>query len=219
MLSNCGIGKTLESPMDCKETQPVNPKGNQSWIFIGRTDAEAETPIFWSPNPKNWLNWKDPDAGKDWRQEEKGMTADEMAGWHHRLDGHEFEQAPGVGDGQGRLVCCSPWGHKELDTTEQLDWTELIRSWEDGFHVQAAKRKTRGCPRTSLLSVRFPRNAWWEAGECGGVRIRHETINLMVGKAWLPTRMSLYSFTPLRVLPVRERSSLGLQPLSCHTSY
>ena len=116
------LEKTLENPLDCKEIQLVHPKGNQSWIFIGRTDAEAETPILWPPDAKNRLIWKDPDAGKDWRQEEKGTTEDEMVGWHHRLKGHEFEQAPGAGDGQGSLVCCSPWGHKESDTTEQLNW-------------------------------------------------------------------------------------------------
>ena len=115
--------KTLESCLDSKEIQPVHPKGDQSWIFIGRTDAEAETPILWPPRAKNWLTGKDPDVGKDWRQEEKGMTEDEMVGWHHRLDGHEFEQVPGVGDGQGSLVCCSPWGRKESDTTERLNWT------------------------------------------------------------------------------------------------
>ena len=116
------LQKTLESPLDCKEIQPVHPKGNQSWIFIGRTDAEA--PILWPPDSKNWLIGKDPDAGKDWRWEVKGMTEDEMVGWHHQLDGREFEQVPGVGDGQGGLAYCSPWGHKELDTTEQLNWTE-----------------------------------------------------------------------------------------------
>ena len=105
------LEKTLESPLDCKEIQPVNPKGNWSWIFIGRIDAKAETPILWPPDAKNWLVGKDPDAGKDWRQEEKGMTEDEMVGWHHRLDGHEFEQAPGAGDGQGSLGCCSPWNY------------------------------------------------------------------------------------------------------------
>ena len=99
---------TLESPLDSKEIQPVTPKGNQSWIFIGRTDAETETPILWPPDAKNWPIWKDPDAGKDWGQEEKGMTKDEMVGWHHWLDGHEFEQALGAGDGQGSLACCSP---------------------------------------------------------------------------------------------------------------
>ena len=116
------LEKTLESPFDCKEIQPVNPKGDQSWIFIGRTDAEAETPILWPPDAKNWLIRKDPNAGKDWRQEEKGMREDEMAGWHHWLNGHDSEQTPWVGDGQGRLASCSPWGCKESDMTEQLDW-------------------------------------------------------------------------------------------------
>ena len=116
------LEKTLESPLDCKEIQPVHPKGNQSWIFIGRTDAEAEAMILWPPDLKYWLIGEDPDAGKYWRREEKVTTEDEMVGWHHRLDGHEFEQAPGVGDGQGGLVCCNPWGRKELDTTEQLNW-------------------------------------------------------------------------------------------------
>ena len=120
------LEKTLESPLDCKKIQPVNPKGNQSWKFTRRIDAEAETPVLWPPGLKNWLIRKDPDPGKDWRQEEKGTTEDEMIGWHHWLDGHEFEQALGVGDGQGSLACCSPWGRKELDTTEQLNWTELI---------------------------------------------------------------------------------------------
>ena len=117
--------RRLESPLDCKEIQPVHPKENQSWMFIGRTDGEAETPVLWPPDAKNWLIGKDPDAGKDWRQEEKGTTEDEMVWWHHQLDGHEFEQALGVGDGQGSLECCSPWGCKESDTTEQLNWTEL----------------------------------------------------------------------------------------------
>ena len=103
-----------------KEIKPVHPKGNQSWIFIGTTDAEA--PVFWPPDANNWCIGKDPDAGKDWRQEEKGKTEDEMVGWHHQPNRHEFEQAPGVGDGEGSIACCSPWGHKELDTTEQLNW-------------------------------------------------------------------------------------------------
>ena len=103
--------------------QPVHPKGNQSWIFIGRTDAEAETPILWPPDAKNWLIWKDPDPAKDWGQEEKGMTEDQTVGWHHWLNGHEFDQAPGVGDGQESLECWGPWGCKELDTTEWPNWT------------------------------------------------------------------------------------------------
>ena len=110
------------------EIQPVHPKGDQSWVFIGMTDVEAETPILWPPDVKSWLLGKHPDAGKDWRQEEKGMTEDEMVGWHHWLDGHEFEQALGVGDGQGSLVCCSPWGCKESDTTEQLNWEDIMRN-------------------------------------------------------------------------------------------
>ena len=118
------LEKTLESPLDCKEVKPGNPKGNQSWLFIGKTNAETETSILWPPDVKNWLIGKDPDAGKDWRQEEKGMTEDDMVGWHHRLNVHEFEQAPGVGDGLGSLACCSPWDRKELDMTEQLNWTE-----------------------------------------------------------------------------------------------
>ena len=119
------LEKTLESHLDCKEIQPVCPKGNQSWIFIGRTVAEAETPIPWPPDVKIWLIGKDLDSGKDWRQEEKGMTEDEMAGWHHWFDGRESEWTPGVGDGQGGLVCCDSWGCKESDTTEQMNWTEL----------------------------------------------------------------------------------------------
>ena len=113
------LKKTLQSPLDCKEIQPVHPKGNQSWVFIETTDAEAEAeaPILWPPDAKNWLIWKDPDAGKDWRQEEKGMTEDEMVGWHHWLNGHEFEHTPAYGEEQGSLVCCSPWHHKESDMT------------------------------------------------------------------------------------------------------
>ena len=122
------LEKTLESPLDCKKIQPVHPKGNQSWIFIGRTDAEVETSILWPPDVKSWFIWKDPDAGEDWRLEEKGMTEDEMVGWHHWLNGHEFEKAPGAGDGQGSLACCSPQGPKELDSTERLNWTECLYS-------------------------------------------------------------------------------------------
>ena len=115
------LEKTLESPLDCKEIQPVHPKRNQSCIFTGRTDAKAETPIFWPPDAKNSLIEKDPDAGEDGRQEEKGMTEDEMVGGDHQLDGHEFEQAPEVGDRQGRLAYCSQWGCKESDTSVQLN--------------------------------------------------------------------------------------------------
>ena len=115
------LEKTLESPLDSKEIKQVNPKGNQPWIFTGSIDAEAEAPVLWSPDVKSWLTRKDPDAGKDWRQEEKGMTEDEMVGRHHRLNGCKFEQAPGDGEGLGSLVCCSPWDCKELDKTWQLN--------------------------------------------------------------------------------------------------
>ena len=118
------LEKTLESPLDCKEIQPVLPKGDKSWVFIGRTDVEAEIPILWLPDVKNWLIGKDPDAGKDWGQKAKGMTEDEMVGWHHWLDGHGFGWTPGVGDGQGGVVCCGSWGRKESNTTEWLNWTE-----------------------------------------------------------------------------------------------
>ena len=119
------LEKMLESPLDCKEIQLVHPKGDHSWVFTGRTDVEAETLILWPPDAKSWLIWKDPVAGKDWGQEEKGTAEDEMVGWHHQLNGREFERTPGVGDGQGGLACCSSWGCKESDTTEWLNWTEL----------------------------------------------------------------------------------------------
>ena len=121
------LEKTLESLLDCKDIQPVHPKGNQSWIFIGRTDAEAETPILWPPDVKSWLIGKDPDAGKDWRQEEKGTTEDEIVGWHHRFDAHKFEQALRVGDGQGSLACCNLWGCRiRPDWVTDLKWTEYF---------------------------------------------------------------------------------------------
>ena len=120
------LEKTLESPLDCKEIQPVRLKGDQSRVFIGRTDVEAETPILWPPDAKGWLIWKDPDAGKDSGQEDKGMTENEMVGWHQWLNGHGFRWTPGVDDGQGGLACCGSWGHKELDTTERLNWTVKI---------------------------------------------------------------------------------------------
>ena len=119
------LEKTLKSLLDCKEIQAVHPKGDGSWLFIGRTDAEAETPILWPPDAKSWLIRKDPDAGKDWGQE-KGTTEDVMVGWHHRLDGHRLGWTLGVGDGQGGLVCCCSWSHEELDTTERLNWTETV---------------------------------------------------------------------------------------------
>ena len=129
MLLNCGVKKTLESPLDCKEIQPVHSKGDQPWDFFGGNDAEAETPVLWLPHAKSWLIRKDSDAGRDWGQEEKGTTEDETAGWHHWLDGRESEWTPGVGDGQVGLVCCNLWGCKDSDTNEWLNWTDG-REWD-----------------------------------------------------------------------------------------
>ena len=139
----CFLKGLVESPLDCKEIQPVHPKGDQSWAFIGRTGVEAETPILWPPHSKSWLIGKDPDAGKDWGQKEKGTREDEMVGmvgWHHRLDGHGFGWTPGVGDGQGGLVCCGSWSRKELDMTERCYWTDrsslhLTQVWWKGWRI------------------------------------------------------------------------------------
>ena len=131
------LEKTLESPLDCKEIPLVHSEGDQSWVFFGRNDAKVETPVLWPPHGKSWFIGKDPDAGRDWGQEAKRTTEDEMAGWHHWLHGRESEWTLGVGDGQGDLACCDSWGRKEWDTTEQLNWTELndvkqtnIESWQ-----------------------------------------------------------------------------------------
>ena len=176
------LEKTLESPLDFKEVQPVHPKGNQSWVFIGRTDAKSETPVLWPPYVKSWLIGKDSDAGRDWGQEEKGTTEDEMAWWHHWLDGREFEWTPGVGDGQGGLACCDSWGRKESDMTEWLNWTEysivymyhsfLIHSSADGhlgcFHVLAIIKQccnehwgTCVSFNSGFLSVYAQQWDWW----------------------------------------------------------
>ena len=120
------LEKTLESPLDCKGIQPVHSKGDQSWVFFGRTDAKAETPVLWPPHVKSWLIGKDSDAGRHWGQEERGKTEDEMARWHHWLNGRESQWTPGVGDGQGGLAYCDSWGRKESDITEWLIWSDLI---------------------------------------------------------------------------------------------
>ena len=125
MLWNCSVGEDSQESPGCKENKPVNPKGNQPWIFMGRIEAEAQAPLLWPPDVMSLIIGKDPDSGKDWGQEEKGMTEDEMVGWLHWHNGHGFGWTLGVGDGQGGLVCCGSWGHKESDTTEWLHWTEL----------------------------------------------------------------------------------------------
>ena len=141
------LEKTLESPLNCKEIQPGHPKGDQSWVFIGRTDVEAEIPILWPPDAESWFVWKDPDAGKGSGQEEKGTTEDEMIGWQHQHNGHGFGWTLGVDDGQGGLVCCGSWGHKESDMTEQLNWTELNVHW-----VRDAIQPSHPLPPTSPLA-------------------------------------------------------------------
>ena len=127
------LEKTLESPLNSKEIQPIHSKGDQSWVFFGRNDAQAEPPVLWPPHAKSWLIGKDSDAGRDWGQEKKGMTESEMAGWHHRFDGQEFGWTLGVGDGQGGLACCNSWGRKESDTTEQLNWSKEGRKRNQVF--------------------------------------------------------------------------------------
>ena len=160
------LEKTLESPLDCKEIQPVYSKGDRSWVFIGRNDAKAETPVLWPPHAKSWLIGKDSDAGRDWdrEQEEKGMTEDEMAGWHHWLDGHEFEWTLGVGDGQGGLACCDWWGHKESDMTEWLNWTE------SGAQSIGASASTSFLPKNC--------QSWFPLGLTGLVSLQSKGISL-----------------------------------------
>ena len=174
------LEKTLESPLDCKEIQPVHSKWDQSWVFFGRTYAKAEAPILWLPHAKSWLPGKDSDAGRDWGQEDKGITEDGMAGWHHWFDAHEFGWTPGVGGGQGGLSCCNSWGLKESDTTEWLNWTELkCLSW--GFKdlivlwsiviklFSMPKLKIFGCTSPfTLVSMSFWQNSILKASFCMG---------------------------------------------------
>ena len=161
MLWTVVLEKTLESPLDCKEIQPVHPKGDQSWVFIGRTNVEAETPVLWPSDAKSWLIWKDPDAGKDWGEEQKGKTEEEMVGWHHRLNGHGFGWTPGVDDGQGGLVCCSSWGHKESDTTERLNWTSITNTCKTVF-----------CQTVACPPRQYPTQPLWASASRPGSRIQ-----------------------------------------------
>ena len=144
------LEKTLESPLDCKEIQPVHPKGDQSWVFTGRTDVEAEAPMLWTPDAKSLFIWKDPDAGKDWGQEEKGMTEDEMAGWPHWLNGYGFGLTQGVGDGQGGLGCCGSWGSKESDTLTEPNWDFLLSYGPPTILVHLIFNKMLYPPRPTL---------------------------------------------------------------------
>ena len=141
------LEKTLESPLDCKEIQLVHSEGDRSWVFFGRTDSKAETPILCPPHVKSWLIGKDSDAWRDWGKEEKRMTEDEMVGWHHWLDGHELEWTPGVGDGQGGPACCDSWDRKESDTTGRLNWTELM------YQIQTSKNEIKSLPLSGSVST------------------------------------------------------------------
>ena len=174
------LEKTLESPLDCQEIQPVHPKGDQPWVFFGRNDAKAETPVLWPPHVKRWLIGKDSDAGRDWGQEEKGMTKVEMAGWHHWLDGCESEWTLGVGDGQGGLACCDSWGHKESDTTERLNWTGTQVQTERGCSLTQGTIEIPLAPvNLSLVTMHLP-------------QAKQSTITLVQG---LPRRGTLMPIT------------------------
>ena len=159
ILLYCGVGKTCESPLDYKQIQSAHPKGNQSWIFIGRTDVKLKL-ILWPLDAKNCLIWKDPYAGKDWRWEEKGTTGDEMVGRHLWLNRHGFDHALGVGDGQGSMACCSPWGCKESDMTEQLNWTEPNRSTSSAIMPSKKKASCRAKARVVLPHMQFQLRKW-----------------------------------------------------------
>ena len=168
------LEKTLENPLNLKEIQPVHAKGDQSWVFIGGTDVEAETPILWPPDMKSWLIWEDPDAGKDWGQEEKRMTEDEMVGWHHQLNGQGFGWTSGVGDGQRGLVCWSSWGCKESDMTERMNWNwKLNWCWE---RLRAGgEGEDRGwdfwmASPTQWTWVWVNPGSWWWTGRPGVLR-------------------------------------------------
>ena len=192
------LEKTLESPLDCKEIKPVHAKENHSWIFIGSTDAEAETATLWPPDVKNWLFGKDPDAGNVWRREEKGMTEDEVAGWHHRLDRHEFEQAAGVGDGLGSLAWYSPWGHKESDMTERMTWN-WNRVWN---YINYQILSICDFHWIKTIGVIILANILWKSGVPGGAFLLREVLCLMLASC----------------LPVGYLASLGKMCLACSVS-
>ena len=170
--------KTLESLLDCKEIQPVHPKGDQSWVFIVKTNVEAEMPVLWAPHAKSWLIWKDPDAGRDWGQEEMGTTEDEMVGCHHWLNAHGFGWTLAVGDGQGGLACCGSWCLKESDTTERLNWPELSNAVMNmGLHI----------PHWFLFS--FPLDICPEVG-----LLKYMVVIFLI--FWGPSRLFFFFFLP-----------------------
>ena len=177
MLLNCGVGEDSWESLGLQGDQPVHSEGDQPWDFFGRNDTKAETPVLWPPHGKSWLIGKDSDAGSDWGQQEKGMTEDEMAGWHHWLDGYEFEWTPGVGDGQGGLACCDSWGHKESDTTERLKWTELVCVCVCVCVCMDLKAKVlwrREWQSTPVLAWRIPWTVAWWPTVVGVTKVRYD---------------------------------------------
>ena len=204
------LEKTLESPLDCKEIQPVHSKGDQPWVFFGRTDAKAETPVLWPPHAKSWLIGKDSDAGTDWGQEEKGMTEDEIAGWHHWLDGHEFEWTLGDGDGHGGLACSDSWGHKESDTAEGLNWTELKEKGNPSLPFWVKSHRTNSIPHSNQ-NINKP--IYWYFLNCYGET--HLSENLMNTMHDTFTAPNLH----LHIVQVSNSRSQGLLKLSLSWSW
>ena len=190
------LEKTLESPLDCKEIQPVHPKGDQSWVFNGRTDVEAETPMLWPPDAKSWLIGKDPGAGKDWRQEEKGTTEDKMVGWHHLLNGRRFGWTPGTGDGQGGLACCDSWGPKEPDTTERLNWTELAE-----FEASLVAQSVKNLPAMQEGQGSIP-GSRRSPGEGNGNPLQYSCLEKFHGQGSLVRVYKILSIWPSLLLNV-----------------
>ena len=167
------LEKTLESPFDCKETQPVHSEGDQPWDFLGRNDAKAETPVLWPPHVKSWLIGKDSDAGRDCGQEEKGTTEDEMADWHHWLDGCESEWTPGVGDGQRGLACWNSWGHKESDTTERLIWSDLIG--HENIDYSTGRKNF-----TYYLEMFYWKSVFYNTSGASSYLVTHKAMDILV---------------------------------------
>ena len=177
-------------PLDCKEIQPVHSEGDQPWDFFGGNDAEAETPVLWPPHAKSWLSGKDSDAGRDWGQEVKGTTEDEMAGWHHWLNGRESEWTPGVGDGQGGLACCESWGHKESDTTEWLNWTELNSALKlPHFPCYKECRVTGLSFSFCKWRIFIPRTDWWASEFFNVINVSVTLLEYILSFRWI-----FYSF-------------------------
>ena len=192
------LEKTLESPLDCKKIQPVHSEGDQPWDFFGRNDAKAEIPVLWPPRVKSWLIGKDSDAGRDWGQEEKGTTEDEMAGWHHWLDGHKSEWTPGVGDGQGGLACCNAWGRKESDTTERLNWTETHILFQILLRYKV------------LQDTEYSSSLWYSVGPC--LSLSYLAVCLLTPNPALPLHSPISFLVTIKLFSMSEPVSVLSPP-------